>query len=427
MRTEGDTGAETDTVLTDGPAPTGQDGAFAPAMPLRVRRLSLTDFRNYRTARIEAGDGPVVLTGLNGAGKTNLLEAISFLAPGRGLRRARLAAVERQRAGAESQGAGWAVNAQGTGPAGDFSIGTGRDPAAPADRDGQISDRRLVRIDGEPVKGQTALGDIVHMAWLTPEMDRLFLEGASDRRRFFDRLVYGFTPGHARQLSAYERAMRERSRLLRDGRFDPAWLGALEDTMAESGIAVADARRRFLSRLAAAVELGISAFPVPDLALDGDVEASLADQPATLVEEALRRTLAASRRRDAEAGRALHGVHRTDLAVRHRAKDMPAALCSTGEQKALLVAIVLATARLQKDARGSAPLLLLDEIAAHLDAGRRAALFDEICALGSQAWMTGTDPALFAALDGRARFLTVDDGEVRAAGATPKQQSESPA
>lgn len=380
------------------------------AASLHVSRLALSDFRSYATAALECDGRPVVLTGANGAGKTNLLEALSFLAPGRGLRRARLSQVERQRKDDQPAGPGWAINARVMLGGEETSVGTGRDPDRPAE---DMGDRRIVRIDGERAKTQTALGDLVHLAWLTPEMDRLFMEGAGDRRRFLDRLVYGFTPAHAGRLAAYEKAMRERSRLLRDGRFDDAWLSALEETMATSGVAVADARRRFVEELAEAAELGISAFPVPDLALDGETEAGLARSAALDVEDELRARLAAGRRRDAEAGRALDGPHRSDLAVRHRAKDMPAGQCSTGEQKALLVAIVLATARLQKTARGSAPLLLLDEIAAHLDAARRAALFDEICALGPQAWMTGTDPALFGALVDRASFFTVADGAVR--------------
>ena len=376
---------------------------------LRVTRLALAEFRSYRDARVETGGAPVVITGPNGVGKTNLLEALSFLAPGRGLRRARLSAVARL-AGRDAPAPLWAVNAQGEGPEGAFNIGTGRDPDAVAED--ASSERRVVHIDGRRAKSQTQLSDILHMAWLTPEMDRLFVDAAGDRRRFLDRLAYGFQPAHAGQVSAYDRAMRERSRLLRDGRHDDAWLAALESQMAEAGIAMAVARRQFVESLAGAADLGVSAFPAPDFALEGGVEESLDRGPAVDAEDDLRARLRDNRGLDAEAGRALHGPHRTDLAVRHRAKDMPAALCSTGEQKALLVATILAAARLQKRARGSAPLLLLDEIAAHLDESRRAALFDEVCALGSQAWMTGTDAALFDALRGRAHFLTVVSGTI---------------
>ena len=376
---------------------------------LRVTRLGLSDFRSYHAAVVETPGVPVVLAGPNGVGKTNLLEALSFLTPGRGLRRARIGTVNRL--AANSEASSWAVNAQGAGPDGPFNIGTGRDPDM-ADGVDDRSDRRVVRIDGQKAKSQNRLGDILHMAWLTPEMDRLFVDSATDRRRFLDRLVFGFTPAHAGQVSAYERAMRERSRLLRDGRFDDSWLSALEEQMAEAGVAMAVGRRQFVENLASAAELGISAFPAPDFALEGGIEEILDTGPALEAEDDLRDRLRAGRQTDADTGRALYGPHRTDLAVRHRAKDMLAALCSTGEQKALLVATILAAARLQKRARGSAPLLLLDEIAAHLDEIRRAALFDEICALGAQAWMTGTDAALFDALRGRAHFLTVVEGQI---------------
>jgi DNA replication and repair protein RecF len=388
----------------------------APALALR--RIVLSDFRSYRRAELAVPGTPVVLHGANGAGKTNLLEAISFLAPGRGLRRARIVEIERRRAAGEAPGPGWAIFATLDTPAGERSIGTGRDPAgrgpdrAPED---EASDRRVVRVDGAATKGQAALAELVHLLWLTPEMDRIFDGGASERRRFLDRIVLGFVPDHARNLAGYEQAMRERNRLMKDGRSDETWLAALEQTMAENGVAVAAARRQVMGRLAIAAESAVGPFPVPDLALAGETEAELAAGPALAAEDALRRRLRDSRRADAEAGRALQGPHRSDLVVHHRAKAMPAALCSTGEQKALLVALVLAAARLLKLQRGAAPLLLLDEIAAHLDAERRAALFDEIEALGAQAWMTGTDARLFESLAGRAAFFNVADGTLSAA------------
>lgn len=380
---------------------------------LALRRLALGDFRCYRRAELAVPATPVVLFGPNGAGKTNLLEAISFLAPGRGLRRARLAEVERRGAPGEAAGPGWAVYARLATPDGERAIGTGRDPdRRPED---ETSDRRVVRIDGAPARGPAALAELVHLLWLTPEMDRLFGDGASERRRFLDRIVTNFVPDHARNLAGYEHAMRERNRLLKDGARgvrdgDEAWLGALEQGMAEAGVAVAAARHQVVGRLAMAAEAAYGPFPVPDLALAGETEAELAAGPALAAEDALRRRLAEGRRADAEAGRALAGPHRSDLVVTHRAKAMPAALCSTGEQKALLVALVLAAARLLKLQRGAAPILLLDEIAAHLDETRRAALFDEIEALGAQAWMTGTDAPLFAALGGRAAFFAVAPG-----------------
>ncbi|MBP2228396.1 DNA replication and repair protein RecF [Azospirillum agricola] len=383
---------------------------------LAVRRLTLTRFRGYDSARLEPDRRPVALIGPNGAGKTNLLEAVSFLAPGRGLRGARLAEIERI---GSPPGAGWAVAATLDGPAGPVEIGTGREPARepqgsrkPTDRD-----RRLVRIDGHAAKGQTALAEHVAVVWLTPQMDRLFLEGSSGRRRFLDRLVFGFDPAHAGRLSRYEHALRERARLLRDGRFDEGWLGALEDQMATTGVAVAAARREVVQRLRAACARSVGPFPGADLAVTGAVEDWLDEGPALAAEDRLRQSLRDSRRHDgggdSGGGGAATGPHKSDLSVRHAPKDMPAALCSTGEQKALLIAIVLANARLLAAERGAAPILLLDEVAAHLDPDRREALFGEILALGAQAWMTGTDEAVFAPLADEAGRFHVEDARIR--------------
>ena len=372
-----------------------------PPARIAVTRLTLTEFRCYGHLRIDLDPRPVVLTGPNGAGKTNLLEAISFLSPGRGLRRAPLPDVTRRQAAA---GSVWAVAARLLTPTGEIALGTGIEPG-----DG----RRAVVIDGRSAQSQTALGARAPIVWLTPQMDRLFGDAASQRRRFLDRLVYGFHPDHAGQLAAYERAMRERNRLLKEGRADPAWLTALEDTMAGSGTAVAAARRELVARLRGAESLMTDGpFPRADLAIDGRIEAWLEDRPAVDAEEAFRRRLCDNRRIDAGAGAATEGPHRSDLSVHHRSKAMPAAQCSTGEQKALLIGIVLANAHLLAGERGAPPLLLLDEVAAHLDETRRAALYEEILALGAQAWMTGTDPALFAPLGDRARHLGVDDARV---------------
>lgn len=368
---------------------------------LAVTRLTLTRFRGYEHARLTPDRRPVVLVGPNGAGKTNLLEAVSFLAPGRGLRGAKLAEVERL---GSPPGAGWAVAATLDTPHGPVDIGTGREEG---DRD-----RRVVRIDGHLAKGQTALAEHVAVVWLTPQMDRLFLEGASGRRRFLDRLVFGFDPAHAGRLSRYEHALRERARLLRDGRLDDGWLSGLEDQMATTGVAVACARREVVQRLRAACARAVGPFPGAELSVDGAVEAWLDSGPALAAEDALRRSLREGRRQDGEAGGAAVGPHKSDLAVRHQAKGMPAALCSTGEQKALLIAVVLANARLLAAERGAAPLLLLDEVAAHLDAERRAALFGEILALGAQAWMTGTDAAVFSPLGADACRFRVEDARV---------------
>jgi len=384
-----------------------------------LTRLTLTDFRCYAAARLECDARPVVLTGPNGAGKTNLLEAVSFLVPGRGLRRARIAEVARRDApgsvsSPESSSAAadlpprnWGVAARLETPGGTVEIGTGRDPAAEAG-----SERRAVRIDGAPVRSQTALADHASAVWLTPQMDRLFTEGAAGRRRFLDRIVYGFDPAHAGRVAAYEQAMRQRARLLREGRADAGWLDALESAMAARGVAVAAGRREIVRRLNIACADAVGPFPRAFAASVGTVEAWLDAMPALDAEERLREALARARPLDAASGTTTAGPHRGDLEVVDGARDVPAAQCSTGEQKALLIALVLATARLQSVERGAPPLLLLDEVAAHLDARRREALFDEICALGAQAWLSGTDAATFAPLAGRAQFFRVQDATV---------------
>ncbi|WP_366654144.1 DNA replication/repair protein RecF [Fodinicurvata sp. EGI_FJ10296] len=377
---------------------------------LHIDRLSLTDFRNHSTVTIETAGRSVVLAGPNGAGKTNILEAVSFLSPGRGLRRATLVDVARNDAPADRH---WAVSAILMHDGRTVRLGTGPDPEVPTGQG-----RRLVRIDGQSVS-QAALGDRLAMVWLTPAMDRLFLEGAGNRRRFLDRLVYGHDSGHAGALSAYEHAMRERSRLLRSGRFDRAWLDGLEETMARKGIAVAAGRRFLVERLQLADSFARygdgmvdTVFPRADIDLSGSIETWLVDRPALEVEERFRTLLRESRSLDSVAGGAADGIHRSDLLVSHRAKGVGAAQCSTGEQKALLLGLILANARLLAKARGAAPILLFDEVAAHLDSRRRAALFAEIKALGAQAWFTGTDAALFEAMRPEATVLTVDDGTI---------------
>lgn len=382
------------------------DGSADAGPWLALTRLDVREFRCYAQARLELDRRPVVLTGPNGAGKTNLLEAVSFLAPGRGLRRATLAEVRRHAAPPEAV---WAVSGRLESPGlagGAVQIGTGQDAEG--------SGRRIVRIDGTAVSSQTALGDYLALVWLTPQMDRLFLEGASNRRRFLDRLVYGFHPDHAGRLAAYEHALRERSRLLKEGRRDDRWLAALEETLATTGVAVAAARREVVGWLdGVAGDAADSAFPQARMRMAGGVEEALADRPALAVEDWLRARLAENRRADAAAGGATLGPHRSDLAVRHAGKAMPAEHCSTGEQKALLIGIVLANARLLTASRGLPPVLLLDEVAAHLDSLRREALYEALLALGGQAWLTGTDAALFAAFGDRARHLRVEEATVR--------------
>jgi|GWRWMinimDraft_9_1066018.scaffolds.fasta_scaffold00046_22 DNA replication and repair protein RecF len=383
-----------------------------------VRWLNVTDFRCYTQARLNLDGRPVVLTGENGAGKTNLLEALSFLAPGRGLRWARLSEVTRIGAPAHA----WAVAASLDAPHisdTPMRVSTGMLPALGG---GPVTERRTVRIDGASQSSSTILAQFLAVSWLTPDMDRLFAEGASGRRQFFDRLTLGFDTSHGTRLNAYERARQERSRLLRNEmsghRADPAWLDALEAAMAEHGVAVAASRCEALRRISEALEAHSGPFPHALLALDGLLEDMLADSPAVDVEDRFRAILSAARRRDKEAGRALEGPHRSDLLVWHGETRMPAGDCSTGQQKALLISIVLANARLLAQT-GATPLLLLDEVVAHLDAPRRAALYDAISDLGAQAWMTGTDKSLFEAMGARAQYFTVTDGAVFAAASEP--------
>jgi DNA replication and repair protein RecF len=395
----------------------------APRQPLAAEaatavwlgRLVLTDYRNYRTATVEADRRPVVLTGPNGAGKTNLLEAISFLGPGRGLRQAKLEEVDRRSAQDLGHHTGvWGVAAAVCRDDGVTEIGTGRDPDVPD----QGRERRLVKINGAFASGQSALADHLSTIWLTPQMDRLFPDSAGGRRRFLDRLVYGFDPDHAARLARYEHALHERSQLLRQNgpaSWDAAWLAAVEQQIAETGVAVAAARRELVQRLADSVAHGVGPFPKAGLALEGAVDGWLEAMPALAAEDAFRERLAADRGRDGETGGAQCGPHRSDVVVTHLGKGLPAAQCSTGEQKALLISVVLAHARLQIESRGRAPILLLDEVAAHLDAVRRSALFEEVLALDLQAWLTGTDAALFAELGPRAQFFRVREATITAA------------
>jgi DNA replication and repair protein RecF len=382
--------------------------AGAAVQRVGVTRLVLTNFRNYHEARLTLGTEPVVLTGPNGAGKTNLLEALSFLAPGRGLRGAKLTEIDRRPgSGCEAPDSGWAIAAVVATRHGTLRVGTGRDSAA--------SERRVVRIDGEPARSQAALGERLGVVWLTPLMDRLFLEGPSGRRRFLDRLVFGFDPAHASRVNAYEQALRERSRILRDGPVDPAWLAALEEVMAEQGVAVAAGRRETVQRLDRACAEAEGPFPRARLMLLGTVEGWLDAMPALAAEAEFASALAGNRQGDAQTGGAIIGPHRSDLVVELAEKGIAAEFASTGEQKALLISIVLAHSTLQRAIRGEPPLLLLDEIAAHLDAGRRAALFEALLRLDGQAWLTGTDEALFAPLRHRVQFLSVHDGKLAAA------------
>jgi len=375
---------------------------------LAVTRLALVNFRSYAQGEIAARARPVVLAGPNGAGKTNLLDAISLLSPGRGLRGARLSEHVRRGPSAQNE-ALWAVAATVSRAGEAYEIGTGL-TFGPGG-----GERRAVRLNGVAAPSSADLGDIIQMAWLTPAMDRIFTEGASGRRRFLDRLVLGFDAGHARRATRYETAMRERARLLKFGPRDPMWLSGLEAEMARAGVAIAAARAETVAKLNAMLaERGeVGAFPCAQLSLDGETDALLQEYGDS-AEDTLRERLERTRIRDAEAGRTTVGPHVSDLGVRHTAKRADARECSTGEQKALLISIVLAQAWALSAARdGHAPILLLDEIAAHLDARRRAALFEEILSLGAQVWMTGTDIEMFASLKTRADLFEVADSQPR--------------
>jgi DNA replication and repair protein RecF len=372
-----------------------------------IRRLTLSNFRSYHAAQIALERaGPVVVTGANGAGKTNLIEAISLLAPGRGLRRATM----EELAFSEGDG-GWAVSAEIEGMLGLATLGTGIDP--PAGEDATAT--RKCRIDRESVGSANAFADHVRVVWLTPAMDPLFNGPASERRRFLDRLVLAVDAQHSSRVAAFERSLRSRNRLLEDAHSDPHWLDAIEHETAEVAVAVAAARAETVNRLAGALTAARSSapeFPHAEIALNGWMETLLPAHPAREIEDRYRALLRDNRARDAAAGRTLDGPHLSDLAVTHAGKGIPAREASTGEQKALLIRLVLAHARLIKEMTGFAPLLLLDEVVAHLDPARRAALYDALAALGAQVWMTGADPAAFGDIVGRADVLTVRGGTV---------------
>ena len=367
----------------------------------RVRRLMLRDFRSYAALDLAIEGRLVVLCGENGAGKTNLLEALSLLAPGRGLRRAELSECAR-RGGA----GGFDLSVEIEDESGTRQLGSGWRPAQGAE-----PAERMSRIDRAPVASSRAFADHVRVVWLTPAMDLLFAGPASERRRFLDRFVLAIDPGHGARVNQFERALRGRNRLLEEGgRNAPAWLDAVEREAAELGVAVAAARLECVRRLEGLISAerdDASAFPWARLALEGEVEALVADRPALEAEERYRARLRDGRGRDAAAGRTLMGPHLTDLLVWHGAKDAPAASASTGEQKALLVGLALAHARLVAEVSGLAPIALFDEIAAHFDPRRRAALFDAIERLQGQAFLTGADPEIFAELDTRAERFEI--------------------
>jgi DNA replication and repair protein RecF len=373
-----------------------------PARRPLIRRLMLRDFRSYESLDLRFAQRLVALTGENGAGKTNLLEALSMFSPGRGLRRAESEDCARQ--GAPG---GFSVSVELETDGHLVQLGHGFEPG----------EGRRFRVDRLPVSSARAFAERLQVVWLTPAMDGLFAGPAGDRRRFIDRLTLGVDPEHGGRVTKFEQALRGRNRLLEDGGADSRWLAAAEQEVAALGVAVASARLETTQRLLALIDstrAEVSVFPHAVVALHGELEAMLMETPAISVEERYREMLAQSRRRDAAAGRALVGPQTSDLLARHGPKDAPARDCSTGEQKALLVGLVLAQARLLANLRGTAPLVLLDEIAAHFDTKRREALHDELERLGSQVFMSGADPALFAPLRGRAEILLVTPGHIAA-------------
>jgi len=370
-----------------------------------VRRLILADFRSYPALDLALDAHMIVLTGENGAGKTNVLEALSLLSPGRGLRRAELA--ECARSGGSG---GFAISVEIEGSRGRVQLGAGLEPP-----DGGEPQARSFRIDRAPAPSARALADHLRLVWQTPGMDQLFTGPAGERRRFLDRLVLAVDPDHGTRVNALERALRNRNRLLEEGAADRRWLEAAEHEVAELAVTVAAARRDTVSRLVALISAERqqdSLFPFAEIALTGDIEALVAGMPALAAEDRYRAMLAENRGRDAAAGRTLIGPHTSDLVVRHGPKGLEARQCSTCEQKALLTGLVLAHAHLVAAASGIVPIVLLDEIAEHFDPLRRAALFDELVGLGGQVWMTGADDAAFAELTDRAQILRVTPGRI---------------
>jgi DNA replication and repair protein RecF len=381
---------------------------------LHLQRISLRTFRNYGSLTWQPGAAISVITGPNGAGKTNLLEAVSLLAPGRGLRGARLSELARRAPAEQTGGDGsWAVAGRFMHPShGRIEVATGTVPEAlPKGSPGGAAERRVLRLDGEPAS-QAAIAERVAMVWLTPEMARLFYEGPAGRRRFLDRLVYTLEPGHARELAAYETAMSGRNRLLSRPDADPAWLAAIEESMARHAVAVAASRSLVLARLDRILPATAPGLPLAELALTCPIAERLACTPALSVEEWLAHALSERRAADREAGGASLGVHRSELAIRDAASGAAAVRASTGQQKALLLAVVLAHAALVAERRGFTPLLLLDEPAVHLDTARRGALLAILASHDAQILLTGTDAEPFRPLGGRAEVLRVGEGRL---------------
>lgn len=378
-----------------------------------LRSLRLNNFRNYETLDLEGlCDQFIVLTGPNGSGKTNVLEAVSMLSPGRGIRKASPSELQNAHHDASNPADAWGVGATIQGEYGHVPISVSFDPS---------TGRRLTRIKGEDSKSQSVLNEYLAILWLTPQMDQLFIGGSSDRRRFFDRMIYtAFDGAHAGRITRYENALRQRSKILQDGEGEPAWLDGLERDMADTAVAIAASRLDFVYRLNAASQKfsqsGIlKSFPMGTINAIGFVEQLLQQRlSATQVEERFMVSLVRSRKEDSFRGGAKEGPHKTDFGVQHLAKNMPADQCSTGEQKALLVGVILAYAQMVREEKQMMPVLLLDEIAAHFDAKRRDELYELLDAMGGQVWMTGTEKQIFGNLPKNTQFLSVDNGKIAA-------------
>lgn len=385
-----------------------------------VTRLTLTDFRNYAFLRMTPGLRPVIITGENGSGKTNILEAISFLTPGRGLRSARLADIKRFTPAVISEdytpgNGGWAVSAVVAKNGEEFEIGTAVEKNIKENEDEtRVSDRRIVKINGLKGVSQTELGQYVSAIWLTPQMDRLFRGGSQPRRSFLDRLVYAFDTEHAKRTSTFEHLYKQWYQLIKstNGHADPHWLESLEESMSAVGVAIAAARREQIARLNRFIESAPDdVFPDVQLELSGTIEQTLDTLPAVETEDYYRHKLAGERK-NVLYNDGVDGVNRSDFKVYYKKKRMPAELCSTGEQKSLLVSIILAQTKCQILNQGFAPVLLLDEVCAHLDDGKREALLEKIRELDLQAFITATNPELFASFSNYAEFWEVKNNTV---------------
>lgn len=367
---------------------------------LSVSRLVLSNFRNYSELDIEFSPHTIIITGENGSGKTNLLEAISLLVPGRGLRTAKLSTIDKNNGGKP-----WSVFANIKTPEGEVAIGTGRDTS-------KEQDKRIVKIDGKAIRGQAELSSYFSVCYLTPQMDQTFADGTTSRRSYLDRLTSSFYPEHIKHLSIYDHAKSERRHLLMAKRGDESWLSVLEKRMAEQAIAIAAARKETIQHLQEAIDDYNGVFPKAILSLDGLVEKSLDEMKALQAEENFQYKLKFSRNQDAETGHTAFGTHKSDFIVNHSEKNLLAEFCSTGEQKALLLSITMACAMARKQWFGATPVLLLDEVAAHLDSEKRSAFFDELNSLSAQSWLTGTDVDFFKDFRGKTRFLTIENSKV---------------